>query len=95
MQFVNFILTPVILLLFPHENLCQLVVNVKNKGGDIDRESIQANTTADTVHLEYLSKDGTLVTQFIDYKSVCEHYFNHSNYAIAKFRFCKVILRCT
>jgi len=49
---------------------CQLVVNVKNKGGDIDQESIQANTTADTVHLEFLSKDGSLVTQFIDYKSV-------------------------
>lgn len=52
---------------------CQLVVNVKNKGGDVDQESIQANTTADTVLLEFMSKDGTLVTQFIDYKSVCLH----------------------
>jgi len=49
--------------------LGQLVVNVKNKGGDVEKEKIEANTTADIVHLEYLSKDGTLVTQLIDFKA--------------------------
>ncbi|XP_048254086.1 out at first protein-like [Haliotis rufescens] len=48
---------------------CQLVVNVKNKGGDVLVESIQANTTEDTVTLEYQNTDGTLITQFIDFKS--------------------------
>lgn len=48
----------------------QLVVNVKNKGGDILREMIQANTTQDTVTLEFPESDGTLVTQFIDFKNV-------------------------
>lgn len=50
----------------------QLVVNVKNKGGDVERENIESNTTADTVKLEYLSKDATLVTYFIDFKAVSE-----------------------
>lgn len=49
--------------------LSQLVVNVKNRGGDIDREKIESNTTADTVQLEFMSKDGSLVSQFIDFKS--------------------------
>ena len=50
--------------------LCQLVVNVKNKGEEVIVESIHANTTLDTVTLEYLNTDGTLVTLFIDFKSV-------------------------
>lgn len=45
---------------------CQLVVNVKNSGGDVYRENINANTTQDTVSLEFRKADGTLVTQFID-----------------------------
>ena len=49
----------------------ELVVNVKNKGGDVEKEKIEANTTADTVILEYQPKDGTYITQFIDFKSVC------------------------
>ncbi|XP_060583032.1 out at first protein-like [Ruditapes philippinarum] len=49
--------------------LGQLIVNVKNKGGDVERENIESNTTADTVKLEYLSKDGTLVTYFTDFKT--------------------------
>ena len=50
--------------------LCQLVVNVKNNGGDQLRESIQANTTQDTVTLEFQRADGTLVTLFIDFRNV-------------------------
>ncbi len=48
----------------------QLVVNVKNKGNEILRESIQSNITQDTVTLEFQKSDGTLITQFIDFKSV-------------------------
>ena len=48
----------------------QLIVNVKNKGEDVEKEQIDANTTADTVSLEFLSKDGVRVTQLIDYKAV-------------------------
>ena len=62
----------------------QLVVNVKNRGGDVEREVIEANTTADTIRLEYLSKDGTFVTQFIDFKSVCSTVRS----IIKNFRFC-------
>ncbi|KAL4229088.1 hypothetical protein ACF0H5_012127 [Mactra antiquata] len=58
----------ILLTLFDH-SFGQLVVNVKNKGGDVEREKIEANTTSDSVRLEFMSKDGTLVTQFIDYKS--------------------------
>lgn len=47
----------------------QLVVNVKNKGDEVIVESIQANTTSDTVTLEYQNTDGTLITLFIDFKS--------------------------
>ena len=48
----------------------QLVVNVKNKGGETLVEKIMANTSADTVTLEYLNYDGSFITQFIDFKSV-------------------------
>ncbi|WAR04229.1 OAF-like protein, partial [Mya arenaria] len=48
---------------------CQLIVNVKNRGGDVERETIEANTTADTIRLEFLSMDGTHVTHFIDFKA--------------------------
>ena len=54
----------------------QLIVNVKNKGGDVERENIESNTTADTVKLEYLSKDGTLVTYFTDFKTVSYFHFS-------------------
>ena len=47
----------------------QLIVNVKNKGGETIVEKIQANTTTDTVTLEFLDSSGTFVTQFIDFKS--------------------------
>ena len=49
---------------------CQLVVNVKDEGGDVLVESIHANTSSDTLTLEFQNTDGTLITQFIDFKSV-------------------------
>ena len=48
----------------------QLIVNVKDKGGDVLQESIYANTTTDTITLEFMKFDGTLITQFIDFPNV-------------------------
>lgn len=48
----------------------QLVVNARNKGGETIVETIVSNTTDDTVIVEFLSSDGSFVTQFIDFKSV-------------------------
>ncbi|ELU18787.1 hypothetical protein CAPTEDRAFT_184708 [Capitella teleta] len=45
----------------------QLTVNVKNKGGEVVRQSIISNTTQDTIHLEFTKTDGTLITQFVDF----------------------------
>jgi len=60
-----------ITLMATHLCVCsgQLVVNVKNKGGETLVEKIMANTSADTVTLEYLNYDGSFITQFIDFKS--------------------------
>ena len=49
---------------------CQLIINVKNQGGDIVQESISSNITDDTITLEFQRPEGTLITQFIDFKSV-------------------------
>ena len=49
---------------------CQLVVNVRNNGGDVYRETIEANTTLDSVSVDFRKSDGTLITQFIDGKNV-------------------------
>jgi len=49
---------------------CQLVVNVRNNGGDVYRETIEANTTADSISLDFRKSDGTLITQFIDGRNV-------------------------
>ncbi|GIZ04439.1 out at first protein [Caerostris extrusa] len=48
---------------------CQLVINVKNQGGDIVQESIISNITDDTITLEFQRPEGTLITQFVDFKS--------------------------
>lgn len=65
-------LTVVFLLAFspPEGVFGQLIVNVKNQGGDILRETIDSNVTADTITLDFQQADGTLVTQFIDFKNV-------------------------
>ena len=53
-------------------NFCysQLVVNVKNKGGDLIQETIQANTKENTINLDFQKLDGTLLKMLIDFKSV-------------------------
>jgi len=50
-------------------SLSQLVVNVRNNGGEVVKETILANTTADTVTLEFQRPDGSVVTQLIDFAS--------------------------
>ncbi|PRD29669.1 UNVERIFIED_CONTAM: oaf [Trichonephila clavipes] len=50
---------------------CQLVINVKNQGGDIVQESITSNITDDTITLEFQRPEGTLITQFVDFRSTC------------------------
>uniref|UniRef100_A0AAR5QD80 Out at first protein n=1 Tax=Dendroctonus ponderosae TaxID=77166 RepID=A0AAR5QD80_DENPD len=47
----------------------QLIINVKNQGGDIVQETIYANATDDTITLEFQRSDGTLVTQLIDFRN--------------------------
>ncbi|XP_067130570.1 out at first protein [Centruroides vittatus] len=47
----------------------QLVINVKNQGGDVLQETIQSNTTEETIILEFQKPEGTFVTQFIDFKA--------------------------
>ena len=48
----------------------QLIVNVKNRGDEVLQETIDANTTQDTITLEFLKSDGTEIVQFIDFKNV-------------------------
>ncbi|KAK6174015.1 hypothetical protein SNE40_017367 [Patella caerulea] len=57
------------ILCFVGEIAPQLIVNVKNRGGDIVVESIQSNVTSDTITLEFRNTDGSFITQFIDFKS--------------------------
>lgn len=40
------------------------------QGGEILQETLTSNVTSDTVMLEYLNSDGTLITQLIDFKRV-------------------------
>ncbi|XP_043277314.1 out at first protein isoform X2 [Venturia canescens] len=47
----------------------QLLIHVKNQGGDIFLEKISANVTEDMITLEFQRSDGTLVTQLIDFKN--------------------------
>ncbi|XP_069110549.1 out at first protein-like [Argopecten irradians] len=55
----------------------QLVVNVKNRGGDVVIETIQANTSNDVVQLQFQNTDGTIVHQLIDYKSEAQIFRAH------------------
>jgi len=49
---------------------CQLVINVRNNGGDVYRETVEANTTLDSITLDFRKSDGTWITQFIDGRNV-------------------------
>ncbi|GLH05596.1 Out at first protein [Gryllus bimaculatus] len=47
----------------------QLLINVKNQGGDVLQETIAANVSEDAVTLEFQRSDGTLVTQLVDFRN--------------------------
>jgi len=47
----------------------ELVVNVKNQGAEVYQETIQANTNEDTIELDFQQTDGSIVTQFMDFKN--------------------------
>lgn len=47
----------------------QLLINVKNQGGDVLQESILANVSENAVTLEFQRSDGTLVTQLVDFRN--------------------------
>uniref|UniRef100_A0A1B6DUF9 Out at first protein n=1 Tax=Clastoptera arizonana TaxID=38151 RepID=A0A1B6DUF9_9HEMI len=51
-------------------SLCntQLLINVKNQGGEVFQETITANVSDDAVMLEFQRADGTLVTQLVDFR---------------------------
>ena len=70
MKMMFFLKLAVILLLQICFSIGQLVVNVRNSGGDLLKESINANTTQDTVTLEFNTADDTHVALFIDMKNV-------------------------
>ena len=67
---VSLLTTPLLILVIVIFTGAQLVVNVKNKGGEVLLETIQANTSLDTIRLAFQEYDGTLITQFIDFKNV-------------------------
>ena len=48
----------------------QLVVNIKNNGGEVMQETILADTATDTIRLSFTKFDGSQITQFIDFKNV-------------------------
>ncbi|XP_022098558.1 out at first protein-like [Acanthaster planci] len=48
---------------------CQLVINVKNKGGDLIQESLNGNPVENTITLKFQKLDGTLLDMLIDFKS--------------------------
>lgn len=66
----KFLFSLFLAVVLPVDCLSQLVVNVKNKGGDIIKEIITGNTTSDVVELQFQNTDGTIINQFIDFKSV-------------------------
>ncbi|KAI8423482.1 hypothetical protein MSG28_012599, partial [Choristoneura fumiferana] len=66
-----FTLLFVLYFLFPPTNL-QLLINVKNQGGDVMQESITANVTEDTVTLEFLRLDGVFISQLVDFANEVE-----------------------
>ncbi|KAJ3657531.1 hypothetical protein Zmor_009327 [Zophobas morio] len=59
----------------------QLVINVRNQGGDVVQENIFANVTDDTVSLEFQRSDGTLITQVIDFRNVSTSHMIYSPFA--------------
>ncbi|XP_046454442.1 out at first protein-like [Daphnia pulex] len=52
----------------------QLVINIKNQGGDVLQEVLASNVSEDVVQLEYQRADGTIVTQMLDFRKEVQIY---------------------
>ncbi|CAK1549291.1 unnamed protein product [Leptosia nina] len=50
----------------------QLLINVRNQGGDVMQENITASVSEDTVTLEFLRLDGVYVSQLVDFTNEVE-----------------------
>ncbi|CAG9785365.1 unnamed protein product [Diatraea saccharalis] len=50
----------------------QLLINVKNQGGDVMQENITANVSEDTIILEFLRLDGVFISQLVDFTNEVE-----------------------
>lgn len=50
----------------------QLLINVKNQGGDVMLENITANVSEDTITLEFMRLDGIYVSQLVDFTNEVE-----------------------
>ncbi|XP_030834059.1 out at first protein isoform X2 [Strongylocentrotus purpuratus] len=59
----------VLFCILSHIVTSQLVINVKNDGGDLVQESINADVKRDVIYLQFQKLDGTLVKMVIDFKS--------------------------
>ncbi|VVC93731.1 unnamed protein product [Leptidea sinapis] len=67
--FLEFVL---ILYIFIEPTNLQLLINVRNQGGDVMQENITANVSEDTVTLEFLRLDGVYVSQLVDFTNEVE-----------------------
>uniref|UniRef100_A0A2A4JIC8 Out at first protein n=1 Tax=Heliothis virescens TaxID=7102 RepID=A0A2A4JIC8_HELVI len=50
----------------------QLLINVRNQGGDVMQENITANVSEDTITLEFMRLDGVFVSQLVDFTNEVE-----------------------
>ncbi|XP_077985650.1 out at first protein-like isoform X2 [Glandiceps talaboti] len=69
MEMKHTLLSSLWLLILSSVCVAQLVVNVKNKGGDLTQQSIQSDTNQDTITLKFQKSDGTLIQMIIDFKA--------------------------
>ncbi|XP_026752167.2 out at first protein [Galleria mellonella] len=64
--------TVVLLYVLAQPTNLQLLINVKNQGGDVMQENITANVSEDTVTLEFQRLDGVYVSQLVDFTNEVE-----------------------
>lgn len=71
MTYLNFVKVLLILTLLLGGNVCELIINVSRAGEDASnfRQTLRGNTTSDIVIIEFVTPDGTGVTQVTDLKS--------------------------
>lgn len=50
----------------------QLLINVRNQGGDVMQENITANVSEDTITLEFMRLDGVFISQLVDFSNEVE-----------------------